>query len=590
MNSVMTMTDARTLRVQSGNVGLAVTCRGDANLPTVVLVHGYPDNSAVWDQVVAELADDFHVVTYDVRGAGESDIPKRTEDYRLELLSQDLKAVADAVCPDRPFHLVAHDWGSLQSWESVTDPEFQQRIASYTTVSGPCLDHAGHWLRNRLRRPTPRNIKLALSQLLHSWYVLMFHLPLLAPLFWRLGLGRSWPRLLAKLEGVQGERSATRTRDGVHGVKLYRANFLPRLRDSRLRHTTVPVQLVVPTRERFMVAEIFDELTQWAPKLWRREFVAGHWLPLSHPRQLAGFVREFITLHEGGVESGEESAELRSARVVEGKGYAGKLVVVTGAGSGIGRETALDFAERGATVVAADLNADAAERTAELARLLGAEARGFAVDVGSCEAMEAFAAEVKAQLGVPDIVVNNAGIGMAGPVLDTSVSDWQRILNVNLWGVINGARLFARQMVDAGKPGHIVNTSSGLAFFPTRSTPAYATTKAAVQMFSECLRAELADQGIGVSAVYPGVVNTGIVNRTRFVGTADAEQNRRRAAVQKLYALRNLGPKAVAAGVRRAVEKNLPEVRIGAEVHLIRWIARLLPGLGRRLARIEATP
>src|SRR6218665_2368651 len=114
--------------VMSGPVRLAVKQWGDPRRPTIVLVHGYPDNSAVWHPVAELLARDFHVVAYDVRGAGQSDRPGRIRDYKIEKLKEDLVAVIDHVAPGRPVHLVAHDWGSIQSWEAVTEPALQERI------------------------------------------------------------------------------------------------------------------------------------------------------------------------------------------------------------------------------------------------------------------------------------------------------------------------------------------------------------------------------------------------------------------------------------------------------------------------------
>lgn len=154
---------AERLDVQSGAVRLAVYRWGDANKPMLLFVHGYPDNHKVWLPLIARLLGRYQVVAYDVRGAGASDKPRRTRDYRLELLSQDLKAVLDAVSPERAVHLVAHDWGSIQTWESVTDPALRQRIASYTSISGPCLDHVGHWMRDRLRRRRPAALLQVLS-------------------------------------------------------------------------------------------------------------------------------------------------------------------------------------------------------------------------------------------------------------------------------------------------------------------------------------------------------------------------------------------------------------------------------------------
>ncbi len=156
-------------------------------------------------------------------------------------------------------------------------------------------------------------------------------------------------------------------------------------------------------------------------------------------------------------------------------------------------------------MLAADIDPAAAERSAELARAVGATAHSYCVDVGDSAAMERFAQWVKSSLGVPDVVVSNAGIGMAGPMLKTTPQEWERLLRINLWSVIDGCRLFGKQMVEAGKPGHLVNVASGVAFAPSRNYPAYATSKAAVLMLSECLRAELAGNGIGVSAACPAL-------------------------------------------------------------------------------------
>jgi len=590
--NIKAQAEAQSLRVQSGEVELAVKVYGEADRPTVVLVHGYPDSSHVWDKVAAPLSARYRVVAYDVRGAGESSAPRHTAAYALEHLVADLAAVVDAVSPDAPVHLVAHDWGSIQSWEAVCTERLKGRIASYTSISGPSLDHAGYWVMQRLRSGAPGDVAKVANQLLHSWYIGAFHLPLAAPLAWKLGLDQLWPKLLERMEGIKAEAAPSQTKDGRHGVNLYRANVGKRLLAPRERRTSVPVQLVVPTRDRFVSLELLDGLDQWVEQLWRRDVAAGHWLQLSHPELVQRYVSEFVDFIEGG----EEPAGLHRARVpapqAPGKDqgthkWAGKLAIVTGAGSGIGRETLLMLAEQGAEVVAADIDLAAARRTAELAELLGATAHARKVDVGDARTMDNFAAWVAAELGAPDIVINNAGIGMAGRFLDTSTADWEKILHVNLWGVIHGSRLFGRQMVAAGKQGHIVNVASALAFAPSRMLAAYATTKAAVAMLSDCLRAELEDQGIHVASVCPGVIDTPITGATRFVGVSEEEQERRRGNAKRLYTRRNLKPQAVAAAILKALETRKPEVLVGTEAHGARLLSRLSPRLSRRLARME---
>ncbi|WP_199032224.1 SDR family oxidoreductase, partial [Ralstonia sp. ASV6] len=573
--------------VQSGDVALAVKTWGDPARPTVVLVHGYPDNSEVWHEMAPLLARDYYVIAYDVRGAGQSSAPKGMRNYTFARLTDDFIAVIDALSPSKPVHLIAHDWGSIQSWEFVTEARLRGRIASYTSCSGPCLDHVGYWMRARLLRPTPASLGKMLGQLVRSWYVLLFHLPIVPELSWRLWLGRAWPRVLRRVEKTTIAPRATQTADGVRGVSLYRANFIRSLFTPRKRVAHAPVQVIVPTLDKYVSPALSEDLARWVPNYWRREVVARHWLPVTHAERMAGMARELIEHAEGK----PESEALQRARQHDGhnprKPLTGKLAVVTGAGSGIGRCAALEFAEQGAAIVAVDIRAEDAERTATLIRLSGGKAWARTVDVGNAEQMEALVDWVGKVLGGADIVVNNAGIGMAGGIVNTSERDWQRILHVNVWGVIHGARLFARQMVARGQGGHILNTASAAAFAPSRDLAAYATTKAAVLMLSECMRGELAGQGIGVSAICPGFAETGIMASTVYAGTTEAQQAKLRARATKLYQLRGLKPETVAKAMLRAVLRNKPVVTVGIEAHSSRFISRYAQWLSRLMARVS---
>lgn len=304
---------AEQLRVQGDGVELAVYRWGNNSGPTLLLVHGYPDSHEIWLPLVRELAADYQIIAYDVRGFGASQIPRKRLDYHLAKLANDLEAVIKATSPEQPVHLLAHDWGSIQAWEAVTEPSIQPLLASYTSISGPCLDHVGHWMRDRLKQKTPRALLQVLGQLLSSWYIAIFHTPLLPELTWRLGLDRAWPQLLHKVEGLRNVPiSSSQRSDGVHGVKLYRANFIRSLLQPRQRHTQVPVQLIVPNRDRFVRPQLFDQLQHWAPKLQRREVSAGHWQLLAEPQQLATWLREF-TAHVQSSESSNTLARLNLA-------------------------------------------------------------------------------------------------------------------------------------------------------------------------------------------------------------------------------------------------------------------------------------
>ncbi|MEV5280785.1 SDR family oxidoreductase [Streptomyces sp. NPDC052811] len=583
----VTIEGARERWVRTGGIELCVAELGDDSQPTVLLVHGYPDSKEVWSEVAERLAERFHVVLYDVRGHGRSTAPTPLRGgFTLEKLTDDFLAVADAVSPDRPVHLVGHDWGSVQGWEFATVRRTEGRIASFTSMSGPSLDHFGHWIKNRMSHPTPRKVGQLLGQGAKSWYVYMLHTPVLPELAWRGPLGKRWPKILQRVEKVPADGYPTESlaQDAAHGAWLYRANVRARLGRPRTdAYAHVPVQLITPLDDAFLSPKLYAELEQWAPQLVRRTLRAKHWVPRTRPDQLAAWISEFVRTNEDGIPAQDAVATGPYA-----DRFGGQLVLVTGAASGIGRATAFAFAEAGARVVAVDRDAEGATRTAEMSRLIGApEAWGETVDVSDEQAMEKLAEKVATEYGVVDVLVNNAGIGLSGSFFDTTAEDWKKVLDVNLWGVIHGCRVFGKQMAERGQGGHIVNTASAAAYQPSRALPAYSTSKAAVLMLSECLRAELAGQGIGVSAICPGLVNTNITSTTHFAGTDAQEEKRLQKKTSRLYGLRNFPPEKVASAILRAVVQNEAVVPVTAEARGARLMSRFAPRALRAIARLE---
>jgi pimeloyl-ACP methyl ester carboxylesterase len=301
-------------RVQASGVDLAVTELGDRRRPTVLLIHGFPDTSAVWAHVAQRLANGrFHVVAYDVRGAGASGVPYRRSDFALPVLIEDMAAVITEVSPDSPVHLVGHDWGSIQGWEAVTSARLAGRIASFTSISGPPLDHAALWAR-RHRTWRLHDLRVAMRQATRSWYIAIFHLPLLPELV--AGGVRAQRRLSDALrQWGLGSRQplarSTRADDVAHGLELYRANVRQRFRRPTAGYTETPVQIIVPLADRYVTPPLLDGLENWSPMVWRRESDAGHWIIRTHPDDVATWVREVVAFVQGG----SEAPDLARSRV-----------------------------------------------------------------------------------------------------------------------------------------------------------------------------------------------------------------------------------------------------------------------------------
>lgn len=276
-------------------VSLAVREYGDRSADThLLLVHGFPDDQTMWEPVLKRLPSEWHLITYDVRGCGDSSRPEGVPAYRTPLLVEDLIAVLDAcVPPQEQVHLVAHDWGSTGAWEAIAaetwDPRLEGRIATYTSASGPSLDHLGTlastW-RGRLR---------LLPQLLHSWYVWLFLVPRLPEIAWN--ANRRLRPLLRRLDPTidllpWGLQVASNSR---HSVNLYRANVVRQLRAPLAWRTSVPVQLIVATRDPWVLPVSVAGLEARCRDLTRVEIEAGHWLPRSRPEEFAELVVAFVT-------------------------------------------------------------------------------------------------------------------------------------------------------------------------------------------------------------------------------------------------------------------------------------------------------
>ena len=260
----------------------------------------------------------------------------------------------------------------------------------------------------------------------------------------------------------------------------------------------------------------------------------------------------------------------------------GKIALVTGAGSGIGRATALEFGRAGADLVLCDVNPTGLDETISAIRALGRNVLARTVDVASREQMRAFAEEVHRAHEAVDVLMNNAGVGLGGGFLDTSLEDWDWIVGINFRGVVHGCHFFLPPMV-ARRRGHVVNVSSAAGYLASPQLAAYSATKFAVFGLSEALREELRPHGIGVTTVCPGIINTPITTNARMRGAVSTDAAR--AALVQVYRRRNYGPERVATSILSAIERNRPVVPVSPEAWAMYVLKRLSPGLTTRIGR-----
>jgi NAD(P)-dependent dehydrogenase (short-subunit alcohol dehydrogenase family) len=243
-----------------------------------------------------------------------------------------------------------------------------------------------------------------------------------------------------------------------------------------------------------------------------------------------------------------------------------RVAIVTGAANGIGRALALELAREGMHIALADVDEAGMARTAGEVDALGRRALCVATDVTKPAALERLLEQTLSQLGSCDLAVNNAGVFHAASLLDAPLEQWERVVAINLWGVIHGCRVFGAHFVRQGH-GHILNTGSAAGLFPAPGMSCYSTTKFAVVGFSQQLRWELAPHGVGVTVLCPGTVKTGI-GKAQGAGLEHVDVD---ALVARAPSAEGLARKAV-----RAIRRNRPLVHYGLDSY-IAALLRVLP-------------
>jgi short-subunit dehydrogenase len=268
--------------------------------------------------------------------------------------------------------------------------------------------------------------------------------------------------------------------------------------------------------------------------------------------------------------------------------FTSKVVVITGAAHGLGEATAKAFAARGAKLALCDIDSDGLQEAKAMLEARGTAVMTGVVDVTQASQFEEFSERVYEEFGHVDVLVNNAGVVLAGRMEDMTLEDWQWIIGINMWGVIHGTHFFYPGMSRRGS-GHIVNIASAAALIPLPILSAYSGTKSAVLSMTRVWRAEGAIHGVVFTAVCPGVMNTNISKSVRICnGTERKPPSEPSEKANRFMASKRYDPANVAEAIVHAVEKNNSVVPVGFETHLVDLADRLSRRLVDSVLKITA--
>lgn len=252
--------------------------------------------------------------------------------------------------------------------------------------------------------------------------------------------------------------------------------------------------------------------------------------------------------------------------------FTGKVAVVTGAGSGIGRALAVELGRRGAVLAISDVDTAGLAETQVLVEATGAQVRGDRVDVAERERVEEYARSVAEEFGRVNLVFNNAGIAFTGNVEEMSYKDVEKVMDVDFWGVVHGTKAFLPHLIESGD-GHVVNISSIFGIFSMPSQSAYNAAKFAVRGFTESLRQEMVLTGrpVKVTCVHPGGIKTNIARNAGEVAGRDHD-----ALAGNFDKVARTSPEKAAQIILRGVERGKARVLVGVDAKVLDFSVRQL--------------
>ena len=266
------------------------------------------------------------------------------------------------------------------------------------------------------------------------------------------------------------------------------------------------------------------------------------------------------------------------------KNLKGKVAVVTGTGSGIGRATAIELAKEGCQLAISDINEKELEKTRQSIEKIGAKVHAKVLDVANKKAFHDYANEVVAEFGKVNIVINNAGVAVSATLENTTYDDFEWLMNINFWGMVYGSKAFLPHLKKSGE-GHICNVSSVFGFMAPAGTGAYNSSKFAIRGFNETLRMELdmEDCGVSLSSIHPGGIKTNIARDARMDDAALTNLGLSKAEAHKRFTqIAMTSPTSAARTIIKGIKKNKMRILIGYDAHVIDWLTRFTPILYRK--------
>lgn len=554
--------DDRAVRVQTA---------GDrANTP-VLLLHGISRSLEDWSEQVERLSRRFHVIAPDQPGFGFS--ARRDGPADLVALADGVAGTLRELGETRPCHVIGNSLGGAVAMQLLAS--HPDRVASLTLVNS-----AGFGAE-----VTPLLRMLSLPGL--GRYAATHSTPAGTRLMER--------RIFADPALATPERVAHAMRIAEQpgtGAFLYEiANHLgtargvrPQWRDELLAAVAAhprPTLLIWGDRDRILPAVQLGAARRQFPGAQVHLFAgAGHMPQIERPDEFADLVTAFV--ENGPTRSApvppvtakveHNRATVGQDRSVRMEGFAGKVAVVTGAGSGIGQALALELGRSGAKLAISDVDTEGLAVTEERLKAIGVPVKADRLDVTEREAFELYAGAVKEHFGKINQIYNNAGIAYQGDVEVSSYKDIERVMDVDFWGVVNGTKAFLPHLIESGD-GHIVNVSSVFGLFSVPGQAAYNSAKFAVRGFTEALRQEmaLAKHPVKVTCVHPGGIKTAIArNATAAEGIDVAEMAK--AFDTKLA---KTSPEKAAKIILEAVRKDRARVLVGADAKVLDVIVRI---------------